>query len=313
MSIAQFKPGDVVKVVAQEVTVLGEFARYAGVEALEYIPAGAPEKAVRIYYFRGAKAKGYFDEKGRSPSEGGWRRPIPDAPITSHFNPNRMHPVLKRRMPHNGTDFGAPTGTPIGASSYGVVSFVGDGGPAGNLVMIKHDDDIETGYAHLSRFAEGLKVGQRVERMQVIGYCGSTGRSTGPHLHFIAKRKGQYIDPLSLKLDALAVLPSSERQAFEEFKSRFAALFAEIPTPAADAEPAPKAEAAVEPAGDDELAAAPAPASPSLPVADVVVQPTGARPAGGRTGVDLSKASIHMSDADLLKAQGASDDGEVDE
>lgn len=309
MSIGQFKKGDVLKVVAQEVTVLGEFARYAGVEALEYIPAGNPEKALQVYYFRGTRSKGYFDGKGRSPSDGGWRKPCPGAPITSRFNPNRMHPVLKKRMPHTGTDFGAPSGTPIHASSYGVVKFIGNGGPAGNLVMLSHDNDMETGYAHMSRFADGLKVGDRVERMQVIGFVGTTGRSTGPHLHFIAKRKGQFIDAETLHLDALRVLPSGERAEFEEFKKQYDVLLAELPIPAAPAEADSEAEAApAEPeAGDDEGEEG----SAALPESNVVLKPTGGAKPGAEKGVDLSQRSLHMSDEELLKAQPSTDDGEV--
>lgn len=314
MSIDQLSKGDVLKVVAQEVTVLGEFARYAGVEALEYIPQGNPEKTVRIYYFRGSRSKGYLDEKGRSPSEGYWRRPIPGAPVTSHFNPNRLHPVLKKRMPHTGTDFGAGTGTPIRASSYGTVKFIGMAGRAGNLVMIKHDNDYETGYAHLSRFAQGLKVGDRVEREQVIGYVGSTGSATGPHLHFICKHKGKFVDALkTLKFDALRVLPSAERAEFEEFKKPYDALLAEIKTPPQLQEA--RAEAPAASGGDDSDDGADEPSedpSEDLPESDVMIKPTAApASSGGQRGVDLSNA-VNMSDDDLLKAQPAVDDGEVD-
>src|SRR5690606_22329922 len=120
---------------------------------------------------------GYFDSNGKAPYEGGWRKPIPDAPVTSKFNMKRVHPILKKPMPHTGTDFGAPTGTPIGSTSPGTISFIGPAGPSGNLVKVKHHDNYESGYAHLSRFAEGLKVGDRVDRLQLVGYCGSTGRS----------------------------------------------------------------------------------------------------------------------------------------
>ncbi|MCA9640601.1 MAG: M23 family metallopeptidase, partial [Myxococcales bacterium] len=316
MSIEQFNKGDVLKVVAQEVTVLGEFARYAGVEALEYIPQGNPDKAVRIYYFRGSRSKGYFDEKGRSPGEGFWRRPIPGAPVTSNFNPNRLHPVLKKRMPHTGTDFGAGTGTPIRASSYGTVKFIGVAGRAGNLVMIKHDNDYETGYAHMSRFAQGLKVGDRVEREQVIGYVGSTGSATGPHLHFICKHNGKFVDAMkTLKFDALHVLPSGERGEFEQFKKPYDALFAEIKLPAALAEPeaeAPAAAATSEGADESDDPGDDGSGSSGLPESDVMIKPTAAPAAsGGQRGVDLSKA-VNMSDEDLLKAQPATDDGEVE-
>src|SRR5690606_23158210 len=103
---------------------------------------------------------------------------------------------------------------------------------SGNLVKVQHPGDIETGYAHLSRFAEGLKVGDRVKRLQVIGYVGSTGRSTGPHLHFTVKKDGKFIDPITLNLDGMRVLPKSERDAFMQVKAKYDALLDAIQLPA---------------------------------------------------------------------------------
>jgi murein DD-endopeptidase MepM/ murein hydrolase activator NlpD len=187
LSLDELERGDRVRVVAQEVAVLGEFARYAGIEAIEIQFGDADRKPLRIYWFQGPRSRGYFDAGGRSPYEGGWRKPVKDAPVTSKFNPKRMHPVLKKTMPHNGTDFGAPTGAPVLACSYGTVTHIGYSGPSGNLVKLEHPGGITTGYAHLSRFAEGLRVGDKVKRLQLVGYVGATGRSTGPHLHFSAE------------------------------------------------------------------------------------------------------------------------------
>ena len=194
-ALEELERGTRVRLIAQELTVLGDFARYVSIEALEIDYSGSERKHERIYYFNGPESRGYFDSSGRAPYSGGWRKPIPSAPITSKFNLRRFHPILKRIMPHEGIDFGAPMGTPVGASSYGTVTFVGFAGPTGNFVRLSHPGEIETGYAHLSRFAEGLKVGDKVKRLQVIGYVGSTGRSTGPHLHFSAKRAGKFFDP----------------------------------------------------------------------------------------------------------------------
>lgn len=307
LSLEELERGDRLRIVAQEVTVLGEFSRYAGIEALEWVPAKG--KRLRLYYFRGPTSRGYFDDKGRSPYEGGWRKPIPNAPITSKFNPRRMHPVLKKVMPHTGTDFGAPSGTPVGSSSFGTVSFIGYAGPSGNLVKIDHPGEIETGYAHLSRFAEGLKVGDKVKRLQVVGYVGSTGRSTGPHLHFTAKKKGEFIDPESLNLDGMRVLPKEERDAFTQAKAKYDALLdaiplpeplaAPAPAPAAEASPEPEPESAEPETLPDEPAQqpatpAPAPAAPAAPHA------------GG-------KNPVYLTDKELLEMQSSSDDGEVAE
>jgi murein DD-endopeptidase MepM/ murein hydrolase activator NlpD len=108
-----------------------------------------------------------------------------------------MHPVLHTEVAHLGIDYAAPTGTPIWAAASGTISHKGMAGHAGNLVMIKHDGGIETAYMHLSKYAD-VKVGQKVKAKTVIGYVGSTGMSTGPHLHFGVKQNGSWIDPSKL-------------------------------------------------------------------------------------------------------------------
>jgi murein DD-endopeptidase MepM/ murein hydrolase activator NlpD len=207
VSTTELRAGDVLGLVAQEVTVLGEFSRYAGVEALEYRPVGG--EPLRVYYHEASR--GYVDSKGRAFGKSRWTRPVPGAGVTSRFNPKRMHPILKRIKPHNGTDFGAPIGTSVVAAAAGKISFVGRAGPNGNMVTIAHAGGYQTGYSHLSRFVKGLKVGATVEQKQLIGYVGSTGRSTGPHLHFSAKKNGRFVDPESLNLDGLARLTQDQR------------------------------------------------------------------------------------------------------
>ena len=209
VSTADMKAGDVLGLVVQEVSVLGDFSRYAGVEALEYRPLNG--ERYRIYYQELDKSRGYVDNKGRVFGKSRWTRPVPGASVTSRYNPRRMHPILKRIKPHNGTDFGAPIGTPVVAASGGKVAFVGRAGPNGNMVTIAHDGGYQTGYSHLSRFAKGLKAGARVEQRQTLGYVGSTGRSTGPHLHFSAKKGGRFIDPETLNLDGLLRLTVDQR------------------------------------------------------------------------------------------------------
>lgn len=237
LSLSELRPGDVLKVVAQEVSVLGDFSRYSGVQSVEYLPVSGD--GLRVYYFRGTKSRGYFDQRGLAPDDDGWRKPVAHARISSRFNPKRMHPVLKRRMPHNGTDFAAPTGTPVRTSSYGTVTHVGYQGPSGNLVIVKHPSGHETGYAHLSRFAPGLEVGDPIRRLELVGYVGSTGRSTGPHLHFSAKKNGQFIDPESLNLDGMRRLPRAERDDFAKLRAEHDALLDALPLP--NAAPPPPA------------------------------------------------------------------------
>lgn len=314
-ALDELERGDVLRLVAQEVTVLGDFARYAGVEALELLRADDQKGKLRVYYLDAPEIRGYYDHQGRAPFEGGWRKPIKDAPRTSPFNPKRLHPVLKKVMPHNGTDFGAPTGTPVGAASFGTVSFLGWGGPSGNLVKIIHPGGIETGYAHLSRFAEGLKLGDKVKRLQLIGYVGSTGRSTGPHLHFSASRNGKFFDPESLNLDGMRVLTQSERASFAPAVAEYDALLdgiamperyeprpkPEVPAPA----PVAAGDAAPEDEADEHAETVARAGPPALQGASVAAGAPAQRVAGG--------SSVYLSDKELLEAQSASDDGEVEE
>jgi murein DD-endopeptidase MepM/ murein hydrolase activator NlpD len=331
LTVDDFKIGDRLRVVAQEVTVLGEFSRYAGLEALEYIPAqGDP---VRVYYFENKKR--YYDAKGRAPGEGGFRKPVPGAPITSHFNPKRMHPILKKIMPHNGTDFGAPTGTPVFASAAGTITKLGNYGPNGNFIGIQHWGGYETGYSHLSRFEPGLKVGDKVKRLQPIGYVGTTGRSTGPHLHFSAKKDGKFIDAESLGLDQLTTMPKDELALFHKVKQKYDVLLDEIPLPPpiAGAAPAAASSADTDPdfgeqddesdsAGQEELAGAAVAAPADVPAApaDVPAAPMNA-PAAPENVASSAPAApanrtgslLYMSDKELMQSQSRVDDGEVDQ
>ncbi|MCA9624444.1 MAG: peptidoglycan DD-metalloendopeptidase family protein, partial [Myxococcales bacterium] len=257
-SVEAFEEGGVVRLVVVEKTALGRFVRYERVRAIEYRPPD-PEKAPeRAYWFEGQGKGGYVDEKGRKPSAQGWRSPCPGAPVTSHFNPTRLHPVLKKVMPHNGTDFGAPAGTPVYAAFRGEVSWVGMRGASGNLVLIEHPGGVQTGYAHLSRFAPSLKVGDKVGTRQLVGYVGSTGRSTGPHLHFSAKRDGKFFDALELKLDAITLLPVGDRATFMGQKQSLDQALESIPLPEP---PAPEPEPQPEPdQADPDGAESPEPA-----------------------------------------------------
>jgi len=315
MSMDELERGDTIRLIGQEVTVLGEFARYTGIEALEVRHANAKKDSLRVYYFDDPTLRGYYDATGKSPYEGGWRKPIPGAAITSPFNPRRMHPILHKIMPHLGTDIGAPMGTPVGASAPGTVSYVGPGGPAGNLLKIMHADGIETGYAHLSRYVEGIKVGDKVKRMQTIGYVGSTGRSTGPHLHFSAERDGKFFDAETLNLDGMRVLSKDQREQFAAVVAKYNPLLDAIPLPP----PLPGAAVASDAASSSAAAALPAPsgaaqdpglAEPELDEPNSKPAPSGAAP----TAADKAPgSSVYMSDKELLKAQSATDEGEVSE
>lgn len=156
---------------------------------------------------------GYYDADGRSLRKWLMRTPIDGARLSSGFGPRR-HPILGYNRMHRGVDFAAPTGTPIFAAGDGVLDYVGRNGAYGNYIQIRHNDEFSTAYAHMSRFADGLEKGSRVRQGQVIAYVGSTGRSTGPHLHYEVLQNGVQINPLSIKPQTAARLTGAELARF---------------------------------------------------------------------------------------------------
>ena len=191
----QARKGDVFRIVVDEERVDDEFLRYGQVHALEY--DGQRTGKVQAFYYQPGNTPGqFYDDTGRA-MQGGWlRTPLRYDRLSSHFNPRRFHPILKRKMPHLGVDYAAPTGTPVWAAAEGRVVFAGRRGPSGNLVIIRHARGFETAYAHLHRIKGGIRPGKLVKQRELIGFVGSTGRSTGPHLHFALKKYSRHIDPL---------------------------------------------------------------------------------------------------------------------
>jgi murein DD-endopeptidase MepM/ murein hydrolase activator NlpD len=233
--LADIRAGSRLRIIGVEDRVNGAFARYAELGAVEYSPPNARLPSVRVYRMKSSDGGviAYYDSKGQQPYSGGWRKPVPLARLASRFNPRRMHPVLHVVMPHNGVDFAAPAGTPIYATAAGIVKHAGDGGPCGNMVQILHSNGLTSAYCHMSRFATGLHVGQHVEQRQLVGYVGQTGRATGPHLHFAIKRGEIFLDPLSLKMDAVRVLPAKDKDAFDLVKKEMDGALDAIALPAA--------------------------------------------------------------------------------
>ncbi len=219
---SQTREGDSFRIIVDEERVKGAFHRYGTVHAIEY--AGQRSGVLRAYWYepKNSKAGNFYDANGRS-MYGSWlRTPLRYDSLSSPFNPRRMHPVLKRIVPHNGTDYAAPTGTPIWAAAAGTIKFIGNKGANGNLVSIQHANGYETAYAHMSRFASGLKKGDHVKQMQTIGYVGSTGRSTGPHLHFGLRKRGRWVDPLAVIQGPGELLPGGERAKYKKQQARLA-------------------------------------------------------------------------------------------
>ncbi len=182
--------------------------------AAEFINAGKTYQAV---YFQDPKGReGYYTPSGQSLKRAFLKSPMPFSRISSGFSGARYHPVLKEWRAHKGIDYAAPTGTPVRAVADAVVGFAGRQGGYGNLVVLDHQKPYSSAYGHLSRFAKGIRHGARVRQGDIIGYVGSTGLATGPHLHYEFRVAGVQKDPLALKL------PTSYPLA-PEYRGQFAA------------------------------------------------------------------------------------------
>ncbi len=179
-----------------------------------------------LYYFDKEGSEGHYDINGKSVKKALMKTPINGARLSSSYG-MRKHPIDGYNKMHRGTDFAAPTGTPIMASGDGVVKKAGWCGGGGNCVKIRHNSTYQTVYAHMSKFARGIKAGVRVKQGQTIGYVGSTGKSTGPHLHYEVIVNGKKVNSQKLKLPSGKILKGNERKLFETKKIKLDVLKSE--------------------------------------------------------------------------------------
>ena len=180
-----------------------------------------------LYYFNKKNNEGHYDKNGKSIKKALMKTPINGARLSSKFG-MRKHPIDDYNKMHRGTDFAAQMGTPIMASGDGVVIRAKWCGGGGNCIKIKHNSTYQTVYAHLSKFAQGIKVGKRVKQGQTIGYVGSTGKSTGPHLHYEVIESGKKINSQTLKLPSGKALKGKARELFEVEKIKLDVLKSEL-------------------------------------------------------------------------------------
>jgi len=174
---------------------------------------------VKMYRFKKKDGTtGYYDEKGNGAIKSLKRTPINNAKVTSSFSTRRKHPVLGFTRAHKGVDFRAATGTPIPAAGAGRVVKRGYNSGHGNFVRIRHNGSFETLYAHMSKFKSGVNVGTTVKQGQTIGFVGSTGLSTGPHLHYEIIKDGKHVNPLTVKLPAINNLDNANKEKFLEYR-----------------------------------------------------------------------------------------------
>jgi len=180
-----------------------------------------------LYYFDKKGSEGHYDENGKSVEKALMKTPINGARLSSAFG-MRKHPIDGYNKMHRGTDFAAPMGTPIMASGSGIITRARWCGGGGNCIKIKHNSTYETVYAHMKNFARGIKRGLRVKQGQIIGYVGSTGNSTGPHLHYEVIINGKKINSQKLKLPSGKILKAKERRRFEVKKIKLNVLKSEL-------------------------------------------------------------------------------------
>ena len=180
-----------------------------------------------FYYFDKKGSEGHYDENGKSIKKALMKTPINGARLSSSFG-MRKHPIDGYNKMHKGTDFAAPMGTPIMASGDGVITRARWCGGGGNCIKIRHNSTYETIYAHMKNFGRGIREGVRVKQGQIIGYVGSTGKSTGPHLHYEVVKNGKKINSQKLKLPSGKILKSKDRKLFEVEKIKLDVLKSEL-------------------------------------------------------------------------------------
>lgn len=220
------RKGDKFKVTFEKKYRDGDFAKYGKILGAEFINKG--KKFTAILFKDPSGYEDYYTYNGRSLRKQFLKSPLRYTRISSGFTKKRFHPILKRYLPHLGIDYAAPYGTPIRSVGDGRVIWAKRKGANGNLVIIKHNHIYTTTYAHLSRYAGKIKRGLYVRQGQVIGYVGSTGRATGPHLDFHIKKYGRSVNPLTLKIPSARSVSRKYKEDFAIVRDRTVALLNEL-------------------------------------------------------------------------------------
>jgi murein DD-endopeptidase MepM/ murein hydrolase activator NlpD len=189
--------GDSFRLIFEEYHKDGEFVKYGDILAAEYNPASGGAH-LAVSYQDPAGHKDFYDFSGKSLKKAFLKSPLNYRRISSGFSYSRLHPIFKVYRPHLGVDYAAPTGTPVVASGDGVIKYAGWNKGLGKVVEIRHANGFVTSYGHLSNIAKGIRTGVRVNQKDLIGYVGSTGYATGPHLDYRVKANGRYVNPLKM-------------------------------------------------------------------------------------------------------------------
>jgi murein DD-endopeptidase MepM/ murein hydrolase activator NlpD len=229
-------PGDRWRMVVEKQYLDGKFYRYGNILSAEYAGRTGTFRAFAWSSATGHGPVRYFDEKGQAITKSFLKTPLRFVRVSSKFDKNRFHPVLHVTKAHLGVDYAAPTGTPVWASATGKVVECAMKPGSGKTVVIEHGGGLATRYYHLSKFAAGMRAGRQVRQKEIIGYVGTTGLSTGPHLHFALTRNGVFVDPAKMQVVREAAVP--DRVAFlAAIKPHLAAMAAFRPGAAPAAPP----------------------------------------------------------------------------
>ena len=212
--IFDIREGDSFNVIYETPHSEGEKVKNGDIILAKFVNRGETYSANR--FFLNENDKEFFDDNGNNLQKAFLRAPLDFAYISSHFNPNRMHPVLHTIRAHNGVDYAAKTGSPVRTTGNGTVHYAGRRNGCGNEIVIKHSNDYSTRYCHLNKFKSGIKKGTKVIQGETIGFVGSTGLATGPHLHYEFKIGNKHVDPVKLQLPSAEPISQNLRPDFDK-------------------------------------------------------------------------------------------------
>ena len=211
--VFDIRKGDAFRLIYETVYAEGEIAKNGDIVFAEFINQGETYTAYR--FINPSTGKEYYDQSGNNIKKAFLKAPLDFAYVSSHFNPNRMHPVLHTIRAHNGVDYAAKRGSPVRTTGDGIVSFVGQRNGCGKEIVINHSNDYSTRYCHLEKFEQSIKKGKKVLQGNTIGFVGSTGLATGPHLHYEFKIGNKRIDPIKVKLPSAEPVPKNLKSSFD--------------------------------------------------------------------------------------------------
>jgi murein DD-endopeptidase MepM/ murein hydrolase activator NlpD len=281
--VLDIREGDSFTAVYEQIFQDGKYLRDGEVLAAEFVNNGKVYRAVR-FVADGGHA-GYYTPAGLAMRKAFLRAPLEFTRVSSAFNPHRHHPILNLIRGHMGTDYAAPTGTPVHAAGDGHVSFAGQRGGYGNAIVLTHGANISTLYGHMSRFARNIHVGTRVQQGEVIGYVGMTGLATGPHLHYEYLTGGVHRNPQTVQLPGAEPLRAQDLQRFRDMA---APLLADLSPP----QPPTAVAAAAAPPGAL-TTAAPPPSAPAGGSAAPATRVASAPASAAGASEPRSKASVN--------------------